>query len=409
MRQTAYLTLLLPLAACGGSAAAGTLATRADSAGITIVTNTDASWREGEGWQIDAEPRLEIGPTDTDDPRYDFLRISGGTILPTGEIVVLVAASREIRFFSPEGEWLRTAGRDGDGPGELRGVRSLIRMGDTLFVPDVQQSRLNAFRTDGSYLTSWPYLSVRGMGRIMPTYRLDNGSWVGSAGLTFGGSDAMPAEGLTRRPVAYYAMTPDLSMIRDTLAVTPGSEMRVTISTGGGGTMRAISIATPPLGRSAPAVAGGNRLIWGDNARPELHIHDPGGALRSIIRWEAPAIPVEAALVEAMKQDAIANSDGSEGSMGRVEARFAEPPPTTEVPWFSNLFLDPDNALWVQEYAPLQTDAVHFRIFDPDGQYLGRRSLPPRHRVLEIGSDAILTVWQDDDDLEYVRVYELRR
>src|SRR5690606_1043772 len=62
MRRSVYLTLLVPLTACGGSAAAGALATRADSAGITIVTNTDASWREGDGWQIDAEPRLEIGP-----------------------------------------------------------------------------------------------------------------------------------------------------------------------------------------------------------------------------------------------------------------------------------------------------------------------------------------------------------
>jgi hypothetical protein len=52
---------------------------------------------------------------------------------------------------------------------------------------------------------------------------------------------------------------------------------------------------------------------------------------------------------------------------------------------------------------------VQFRIFRADGQYLGRRVLPARHRVLEIGHDRILTVWQDADDLEYVRVYRLDR
>lgn len=409
MRQTAFLTLILPLTACGGSAAAGSLATRTDSAGITIVTNTDASWREGDGWQIDAEPRLEIGPTDTDDPRYDFLRVFSGTILPTGEIAVVVSASREIRIFDAAGRWLRNIGRDGEGPGEMRGPGFMTRAGDTLFVPDGQLGRLSAFRTDGAFLASWRYPSLEGRGRVMPSHRLADGSWVASGGVSFG-SGGMPSEGLMRPPMAYYRLDASLTSVLDTIIETPGAEMVMSTS-GGSGTEGRMMVffAPPPLGRSAPFTAAGNEFVWGDNAAPQLNIHAPDGSLRSILRWSAPAVMVDAALIERLKQAALALAEGNETAQQRIEGQYASSSPAPVVPYFISVRHDLEGALWVQEYPLFQSDSIHYRVFHPDGQYLGRRSLPPRTRVLEIGESHLLTVWQDDDDLEYVRVYGSRR
>ena len=407
--RTLLLSPMLLVAACGGDAAAGALATRADSAGVEIVTNTVASWRDGGGWQIDATPALEIGPRPDDDPHYDFLRVSAGTVLPSGEIAVLVSSSREIRFFSPAGEWLRSAGRDGEGPGEMRGPAGLSHASDTLFVSDMQLSRLNAFSTSGAFLTSWPYLITEASGRILPGQRLSDGSWIGSAGLTFGGG-SLPAEGLSRRPVGYYRLAADLSAILDTVVETPGSEMVLNVSGGGGPAQaRMIFIAPPPLGRSAPVTAGGDRLIWGDNASPELRIHAPDGTLKQILRWEAPPIPVDAALIERIKQEALSRSDGSDRARESIESRYGVPSPAPVVPWLNGIHLDSEGAIWVREYAPLVADSVRFRIFHTDGQLLGLRTLPPRTTVLEIGREHLLAMWQDDDDLEYLRVYRLRR
>ncbi|MFN2317434.1 MAG: hypothetical protein ABR551_09505 [Gemmatimonadales bacterium] len=412
MRRTAYLMLLLPLTACGGSAAAGALATRADSAGITIVTNTDPSWRDGDGWQIDATPRLEIGPTETDDPHYDFLRVFSGTILPTGEIAVVVSASREIRVFDAAGQWLRNIGRDGEGPGEMRGPGFMTRVGDTLFVPDGQLGRMSAFSTDGAFLGSWRYPSAEGSGRVAPSHRLADGSWVASGGVSFG-SGGMPSEGLMRMPMAYFRLDAGLESVLDTIVETPGSEMVIAssrASADGGGAVRTMMfIAPPPLGRSTPMTAAGEQVIWGDNASPQLQIHAGDGTLHTILRWAAPAIPVDAALIERVKQAALARAEGNATFQERIEGQYANPSPAPVVPYFTDVRRDAEGALWVQEYLIVPTDTVHFRIFDRDGQYLGRRSLPPRHRVIEIGTDHILTVWQDDDDLEYLRVYRLRR
>ncbi len=400
---------LLLAAACGGDAAAGALATRADSAGVEIVTNTVASWRDKGGWQIDPMPALVIGPRPDDDPRYDFLRVFSGSVLPSGEIALLVSSAREIRFFSPTGEWLRSAGRDGEGPGEMRGPAGLSRAGDTLFVPDVQLGRLSAFSTSGAFLTSWPFLTTEATGRIFPNYRLADGTWIGSSQF-FGGSPMqMPSEGLSRPPVHFFHLSADLATLLDSVATTAGAEMVMTSSGTGDAMRRMFMFSQPPLGRSAPAMATGDRLLWGDNAFPELRIHAPDGTLRTILRWEAPAIPVDAALIERLKQEALDRSDGSEAAVERIEARFAIPSPAPVVPWFSGIHLDAEGAIWVREYAPLLADSVRFRIFHTDGQYLGQRAFPPRTTVLEIGREHILAVWQDDDDLEYVRVYRMQR
>ena len=115
-------TLLCPaivaLTACGGSAAAGVLATRADSAGIQVVTNSGPAWPVGGGWQIQPEPILQISAREDDDPHYDLFSVRGARFLPTGEILVLVAGHRELRIYGADGTWVRTIGRDGDRPGK---------------------------------------------------------------------------------------------------------------------------------------------------------------------------------------------------------------------------------------------------------------------------------------------------
>ncbi|HSN85951.1 MAG TPA: hypothetical protein VL025_04290, partial [Thermoanaerobaculia bacterium] len=243
---------------------------------------------------------------------------------------------------------------------------------------------------------------------VIPSFRLADGSWIGSAGISFGGS-GLPVSGLSRRPVGYYRLAADLSAVLDTVAETPGSEQLVNVMTADGGAIRGISISPPPLGRSAPVVAGGDLLVWGDNASPEFRLHAPDGTLRSLVRWTAPAIPVDGALIGRMKQAALDRSDGSEQARERIETQYAVPSPAPVVPWFGGIHLDSEGAIWLREYPVLQTDSVRFRIFQPDGQLLGQLALGPRHTVLDIGREHLLTVWQDDDDLEHVRLYRLRR
>jgi hypothetical protein len=61
-------------------------------------------------------------------------------------IVVASAGSNELRFFSPDGEFLRQAGREGGGPGESRALWSVSRYrGDSLVAYDFQLRRVTVF------------------------------------------------------------------------------------------------------------------------------------------------------------------------------------------------------------------------------------------------------------------------
>jgi sugar lactone lactonase YvrE len=71
--------------------------------------------------------------------------------------------------------------------------------------------------------------------------------------------------------------------------------------------------------------------------------------------------------------------------------------------------VDADGNLWVLDYARPGDDGRHWTVFSADGRALGRVETPPGLRVLEIGRDYVLGVWQDELDVEYVRMHRLER
>ncbi len=396
------------LTACGGQSSTSTLPAVVDSAGVTIVTSVEPAWQKGEGWRIDPDPVLTLGQRQAGDPNYQFLRISGGTILPDGRIVLLLAGSQELRFFSPEGKWLLSAGGNGDGPGEMRRPTGLAVTHDTLFVRDPGLGRLSAFGADGAFLASWLYPNLGESGRIFPNDRLSDGTWIGTPGVGIG-SHPTSANTTARFPVTYVRLSEDLRRVEDTVVTTAGAEQHLSLGRTGPEGFGMITVRPPPFGRITPVTTAGYRVIWGDTGIPEIRIHAPTGELQAILRWTAPRIPVTPDLIAKVRDASLALVAGDSVAQKEVEERFAIAPVATEVPAFSNILADADGAIWVAEYPILPSDSTRFRIFDQLGQMLGTVALGPMHSVLEVGRDRILAVWRDADGVEQVRVYRLRK
>ncbi len=115
-------------------------------AGIIRVTNTPPSSGIEPTWVI--EPDVRIGALQGDGPEV-FSEIKSIAPLLDGRIAVLDAHAQEIRIFDKDGEYLRTLGRPGAGPGEFGRADGLLVGPDGLIlVRDPANSRLSFFNPD---------------------------------------------------------------------------------------------------------------------------------------------------------------------------------------------------------------------------------------------------------------------
>jgi hypothetical protein len=151
------------ITACGGEADAASrwAGTMRDSAGVTIVENQDVPlWREGDAWTFTKLVRIGVREGD---PRYQFGSTTGLVVLSDGRVVVADGMSHNIRFFSPDGEYLHELGREGSGPGEFAGfINLLLGPGDTILAVDGRTAQASRISPDGEWLGSFSTLPAGG-------------------------------------------------------------------------------------------------------------------------------------------------------------------------------------------------------------------------------------------------------
>lgn len=120
--------------------------------GVRIVHNV-----KGGAWdnnpQISIELVRTIGDVDSDDENLAFNSPADLAIDVAGNIYIADSQNQRIQVFDPEGRYLRTIGRKGQGPGEFMSVRSIDFDGEgRLYVLDNWQRRIQVFTPKGEVL-----------------------------------------------------------------------------------------------------------------------------------------------------------------------------------------------------------------------------------------------------------------
>lgn len=152
MRRLIGLGLLsLTLAACGAEAPVSTDVVRADSAGVKLITSLRAD--TALAWKFDTVGTL----TDSLGEPWLFTGVSPQMVLTdrAGRTYVL---EREpaIRRFGRTGQYERSVGRKGGGPGEMGFPFSLVQQGDTLGVVDMERAALVRWGPDFEPISDLP-------------------------------------------------------------------------------------------------------------------------------------------------------------------------------------------------------------------------------------------------------------
>ena len=140
--------IAIAVLACVDDGTVGDKTLRSDSAGIELVASSSGD--RSLLWEF--EPILELGGADDGAESFFSVPRAGVAFGPAGQIVVLDAGNKHVRVFSESGDFVRTIGREGEGPGEFRLPASLsIDSAGTITVHDFGHRALLHFDSSGTY------------------------------------------------------------------------------------------------------------------------------------------------------------------------------------------------------------------------------------------------------------------
>lgn len=386
-----------------------------DSGNTRTVVNYAPRWRPGEEWTVATEPVLTLGMVDGPS-QFLFDRIRGVTRLSNGVIVVLNSGDGQLRYYAPDGQHLRSVGRNGDGPGEMRGGRWLDRLEYDVVQVTHTGGRLR-YGPDGRLVAD----DRLDWGRIHEVSRKVNHS--GSAGFLME-SCALPAPLFLGDSVLLCASTfNDIRFMPE----QPGIYESTSLVARGDWSLDAVD--TLGIFRT------GSLIVYRQAGRPMpiflVPPYGPGGWMRvggtpaRFVFSPADAYRIEVYDLETpMRRLVIERVGGlrppTELEISSLDRAFPERRPLDDASRFRRLvmandslsaiagvpYVDAVNAVW----APLLEPRGTFDVFDADGIYLGQVVVPKdRFRIHEIGTDYILGVAIDQLGVEYVRMFRLDR
>lgn len=389
--------LLFALAACGGGAAAGAATTVRDSSGVAIIEH-DLT-RLSATCTIDSTPRLSIGVEEGEEP-YMLTRLGGAMRLSDGRVVLADRQSHEIRYFDSTGAWIRSSGRQGQGPGEFTDPFYInVLPGDTIYVGDFRPFQFLVFDEKGDWVRT-----------VRPDpVEVNNPA---SRSVLADGRLVLGREDASTRPANF-----EPTMMRLDLYDAQGKRTDSLASFPNGRYGRLSddrdAIYIFPLFESfAQARARKDRIVTGHASRTELRVRrsDAGSPLDRIIRWNAGSRRITPADIEA---DRVAQRARAASLPEAMRPRFLDPlisdqrPVADSFPAFGMLMLGSDDGIWIREFPrPTDSTAHHWIGFDRDGAFRCRLDTRRFSEYLDWGRDYLLVL--DPDSVGVVRVREFR-
>ena len=164
------------------------------------------------------------------------------------------------------------------------------------------------------------------------------------------------------------------------------------------------------LGRRTAYAAAGSHFYVADNEIYEIRVYTPEPLrLTLLIRKQHEHLAVTESDVAFVRDSLLAARSGPAQQMVRRSFEHRPPPPTTMPAFAPDIHVDTELCLWVREFFRPGDSRVVWSVFSEDGVLLGMVETPSGLKLLDIGSDYILGLRLDEDDVEYLEMYDLAR
>ena len=400
LRAYRLLTVALAAitAACGPGEAGPSRPIVGDSAGVVIVTSDPLN--SDERCTVGDEPFFAVGDA-LGDERYEFYSLRGMARLSDGSVAVIDRRDQRVRIFSDGGEFVRSMGGRGEGPGEFRNPWFMWALpGDTLWVGDYRPQRFNVFSRDGEFIR---------LITLDPLYpNPSRGGGVLSNGTSVNLREDLEQETDFTTPQRLLAEVhgPDGTLLAPLLTLA-GRHL--------GSVESAPRFSFAPLFDANPDVSAGGTTVAVTTGRdPEVRVMDDQLRLRRIIRWIEDERAVTRADVRAWREEY--RREQRERDLGdfaatlgpQIEALASDERPVAALfPTATSVMVARDGRIWVRRY-PRPRQTTGWLAFEPDGRFLCHMDgVSELSNIYEFGIDYVLGSSRDALDIESVVMYEL--
>ncbi|MGH7582282.1 MAG: 6-bladed beta-propeller [Gemmatimonadales bacterium] len=394
------------------SAAAAQAPVARDSAGVHIVENVAPIWTRHAAQHLDMTPVLSVGSA-MGAPEEQFGEVRGATRLSNGDIVVADRLNYQLRVFGPDGKFIRRIGRRGQGPGDLQGIWSIYHLpGDVILVWDITNHRLTWFASDGKVRKT---LNVDHPPPIQDGRNTTGFSLFVVGPLADGDVIAYRGEGRINPPAGMYSNNAYgwridiVGHLHQTISLLHGESWEFKQS-------GYIVFDDDPYTARSSMVTVSDGFWYTDGVSFELKKYSPNGKLLRIVRERRlpdKVTPAEEAAYRKVEIDEaktlkLRDENGRAALVSANEAAMKWLPFPERKAAFDALQADPQGGTWAREFGD-STATERWDHFDPNGRLLGEVDFPAGLDVFEIGNDYVLGRVKDENDVDVVRLYRLKR
>lgn len=355
---------------------------------LLAAPSSIAAQAAARDWQLPSRPSLVIGDLN-DTPERTFGRIAGVVRLSDGTIVAADQQALQVRFFGPDGRFIKAAGRTGGGPGEFRAMLSLHRCaGDTVVVYDPSALRLTYLGPRGDLIRTTSVQSMAEGGA--PPYEVacnNSGQFLL----------------VNRSPARPEGIGPRRLLLRLTLASTSASASPVLIDT-----VRATeryfdgqNDFARPLGRVMAAVVGGSRAWVSTGDAGGLRAYDLTGRSLGVVATAPGArVRITPAVLDRFIEDELdRNATGDRAARERLLRSLPYP---AELPVYRRLLVDAQDRLWIETYPTPGATSIRWTVLSPTGQRIGAVNVPAEFRLHDAGVDGLVGAGLSEDGVPQI-------
>lgn len=344
-------------------------------------------------WSLSTEPSVSIG--ERGGPDYELYRVADALFLADGGIVVVNGGSNELRFFDDRGQFLKSYGGSGRGPGEFQALSGAHAVSpDTIVAWDFGLRRASLFSIERGFERT-----IR-LDPAVQGARLEGVTTAGELLIVdwrYGGAGQGEVGRLDEHRFL-YAITGERI---DSLGSSPGM-LGVMTASGSGMEMRA------SLFRTSTTYGVGGDWLWietGGAYRVELWSLKGDG--QTFIEWDGPSLAVSRAYVDAeIQRQLLPIADAERRRRRRIDLE-SRPVPAS-IPATSRVLAGRNGQGWIEIFnRPDRRQNTEWLVIDPESGLLARVLTTPNTRLLDIADGRVLVLERDEFDVEYVRVYDV--